>query len=218
MSCWCFIAFHSSHTCWLKVQSWQSGQKSSFVLYSWPWELCEQYTWSRLQVFFPSGEKYISFFSVFVSVSIRLSEMTKKTSKHEIKSFKYLFPFLKLKHHGVTDALAYKSYSLDVREHACLLRPQQKITLSPKWDSNLHWVIRLGKQVVLPPTPPLSCPSQDVVCRLWCSTSCASTPNTSCPWAPALINRKISLRGGLALQELMWIPVTGIQLQWKFNA
>lgn len=26
-----------------------------------------------------------------------------------------------------------------------------------------------------------NCPSQDVVCRLWSGTSCASTPNTSCP-------------------------------------
>lgn len=51
------------------------------------------------------------------------------------------------------------------------------ILFSPKWDSNLQcW--EAGHS---PTHTPLSCPSQDVVCRLWSSTSCASTPNTSCP-------------------------------------
>lgn len=51
--------------------------------------------------------------------------------------------------------------------------------------------------------PPSDWPSQDVGCRPWSSTSCASTPNTSCPLAPALINRKITVRGEVGVSTLM---------------
>lgn len=151
-----FHSFHSSHTCWLKVQSWESGQKSSFVLYSWPWEL--QYRWFRFRRFFFPLERNISFFSVFVSVSIRLSQMTKRHQSISLKALKYVPLFETEASWCYRDVLAYKSYSLDVRERACWLRSEQKITSSPKWDSNLHWVICLGKQVVLPPTPPSAAP------------------------------------------------------------
>ena len=84
---------------------------------------------------------------------------------------------------------------------------QQKTNWLPLWHvvfATLHAVIQLwyndphlkphwkGKwcstEVFAVGRPSL----QDVVCRLESSTSCVSTPNTSCPWALALINRKIS--------------------------
>lgn len=46
--------------------------------------------------------------------------------------------------------------------------------------------------------PPIH-PSQDVACPPWSGTSFASTPKTSCPGAPALINRKISVCHGLSV-------------------
>lgn len=211
MSCWCFIVFIA-----VTLAGWrfrvESQAKNPHLYFIRDPESCVSNT----------DEPDCKFFSLWREI---------------FHSFQYLYQYQSERHRSIRlKALKYVpllwNWSIVVLQRC----PGLQIIFSRckgacmfvKTRAKNHIITKVGLKPPLsypsweagrPPThTPLSCPSQDVVCRLWCSTSCASTPNTSCPWAPALINRKISVCGGLALQELMWIPVTGIQLQWKFNA
>lgn len=192
-----FVYSHCFSTWIRSVFAAESGQRWSFWLCS---ESCEEHRWSRLVVFGTWKQIWVLLLLNNDKISLNNQSWPKKEKE---MGKKYLLPFLKLR--LLLGQLTVAMVRISVSPHA-------------RWNTEIN-IKREVEFLLRNPhaRPPSDWPSQDVGCRPWSSTSCASTPNTSCPLAPALINRKITVRGEVGVSTLMCHFIFSVLLLTLFH-